>query len=76
MGVPIVAQRVKNPTSIHEDVGWICGLAQWIKDPVLPWAVLYVTDVAWLLSYCASSCSSNLIPILELPYAADVALKS
>ena len=31
LGVPVVAQRVKNPTSIHEDVGSIPGLAQWIQ---------------------------------------------
>ena len=33
--VPIVAQRLMNP-NIHEDSGWILGLAQWIKDLVLP----------------------------------------
>ena len=36
MGVPVVAQPVKNPTSIHEEVGSIPGLAQWVKDLLLP----------------------------------------
>ena len=31
MRVPIVAQQVMNPTSIHEDAGVIPSLAQWIK---------------------------------------------
>ena len=34
-GVPIVAQQVKNPTGIHEDVGSIPSLTQWVKDLVL-----------------------------------------
>ena len=35
MGVLLVAQRIENLTSIHEDTGLIPDLAQWIKDPVL-----------------------------------------
>ena len=34
--VPIVAHQVMNSTNIHEDVGLIPGLTQWVNDPALP----------------------------------------
>ena len=39
-GIPVVAQWVKTPTSIHEDAGLIPGLTQWVKDPTLPQALV------------------------------------
>ena len=37
-GVSVVAQWIKNLTSVHENVLLIPDLAQWFKDPALPQA--------------------------------------
>ena len=34
--VPLVAQQVTNPTSIHEVLCLIPGLTKWVKDLALP----------------------------------------
>ena len=40
LGVPLVAQQVENLTGILDDMGLIPGLAQWVKDFVLPQAAV------------------------------------
>ena len=79
MGVPAMAQQVKNLTSIQEDVGWIPGLTQWGMDPELPQVVSQVADVAQIPSCYGCelgySCSSNSTSAWEPSYAAGAALK-
>ena len=41
-----MAQQLANSTSIHDNSALVPDLTQWVKDLVLPWAVVKVADAA------------------------------
>ena len=70
---PSWLSRLKTQHSICEDTSLIPGLAQWVKDAVLPQAIKEVEDAAQI--WHCRGCGASQQLAQELPYYEGVAEK-
>ena len=75
-----MAQQLTNPIRIHKDASLIPGLAHWVKDLVLPRAVVLGyrcgSDPTLLWLWRRLAAAALIRPLAwELPYVTSAALK-
>ena len=74
LGVLVVAQQMKNLSSIHEVEGLIPGLAQWVKHLVLLclWcrlaAAAPIRPLAWALPYARRRQKKFFFGLVLIPF--------